>query len=707
MFKLGNVAWFLGRLRVQFTLYIAALLVIFTALVLAFNWRGQEEIVLDRLDANVSYVAAMTAILAGDRLQEGDVAGLTVIVGEIVELEDAMSIAILSPDGQILVEGRGLATAEDFRASPDAPLGVQADRINAAADVIVGGAIVAQICISRALQMPGAAAGGSILGNAAFGEEAASFHAVLERNLLIGLIMFVLAIPLAAFFINRTTRGISSVTKAANQMAAGDLDVEIPQSGTGEVAELQNSFRVMQTELRDNIGKIEALAYTDGITGLANRARFQQALEGTFRGDHVAAGAVLMIDLDHFKGVNDAHGHRFGDRVLAAVGTRLASLIATEGAEIGIHNRILARFGGDGFALLVRGAVDRQALERLSDGIIRGLEEPFQIAGMRINIGCSIGIAPIDKGARSPTQLLQQVDLAMYSAKNDGRRRARFFSAEIRAAAKRNASLESDLRDAIRTDALLVYYQPKIRCDTLAIAGAEALLRWRHPTEGFISPSEFIPIAEGSGLIADTGNRVLAQSLNEFRRLYDEGIDLSLAVNVAALQLQRADFVASVVGALTGSRFPPDRLELELTESTAILASERPDQLMAPLRELGVRFAIDDFGTGHSSLGRLPSPPFDILKIDQSFIADLADSADKQTIVRTVTSLAHGLGLEIVAEGVEREEDYLILRECRVHLAQGFLWSPALPFAEFATLVRAMRPAETEPAGASSGTLGA
>ena len=322
---------------------------------------------------------------------------------------------------------------------------------------------------------------------------------------------------------------------------------------------------------------------------------------------------------------------------------------------------------------------------------------------MRINIGCSIGIAPIDKGGRSPTQLLQQVDLAMYSAKNDGRRRARFSSAEIRAAAKRNASLESDLHDAIRTDTLLVYYQSKIRCDTHAIAGAEALLRWPHPTEGFISPSEFIPIAEGSGLIADIGNRVLAQSLNEFRRLYDEGIDLSLA----ALQLQRADFVASVVGALTGSRFPPDRLELELTESTAILASERPDQLMAPLRELGVRFAIDDFGTGHSSLGRLPSLPFDILKIDQSFIADLADSADKQTIVRTVTSLAHGLGLEIVAEGVEREEDYLILRECRVHLAQGFLWSPALPFAEFAALVRAMRPAETEPAGASSGTLGA
>ena len=455
------------------------------------------------------------------------------------------------------------------------------------------------------------------------------------------------------------------------------------------------------------VAEQEQAALTDSLTGLANRTCFQLALDQTLRDDHVRGGAVVMIDLDHFEVVNNAHGHQFGDILLNAVAARLASLVEVEGAKNGVGDWVLARFGGTEFVLLVRDSVKSEALNNLSDGILHGLEEPFHISGTRINIGCSLGVALFENGAVDGAQLLQQADLAMHAAKKKVERKARFYTAEINVAAKHSAWLESDLRDAVRKNTLMVYYQPKIRCDTLAIVGAEALVRWRHPTQGFISPSEFVPIAEDKGLIANIGHSVLTQSLVDFRKLYDEGINLSLAVNVAAGQLQQSNFVASVVDALAWSGFPAHCLEFELTESIAIMASEKPEEVMDPLREASVRFAIDDFGTGHSSLGRLPSLPFDTLKIDKSFVANLADSNENQKIVRLVTSLAHSLGLKIVAEGVEREKDYLILRAAGVHFAQGFLWSPALPFADFAELVRTMLPPKALATPMPAGSLSA
>lgn len=699
--KFARIKWRLGRLRVQFALYIAALLIVFTATQLAVNWRGQEQIVLDRLEAHVGYVADLAAVFAADRLSNGDTAALSQVIEEIVELEDAMAIAIVDLNGEIIVEGQGAAIPADFVFQLEA-IGVHDDLIDAGANIIVNGQIVAFVHLSRTLRLPGSPAGQTILGNAAFGGEVESSRAILQRSALIGLAMFLLAIPLAILLINRATRGISAVTRAANRASSGDLTVEIPQTGSGEVAELQTAFRTMQSAVLASIGEIEKLAFVDRVTGLANRARFEEDIHAALSEDGLEGGALLMIDVDHFKGVNDSHGHQFGDALLKAAGDRLAAFVADEADKRGIIVTTLARFSADEFTLLVRRAAGAEMVRRFAESLVTLMEDPFEIEGVRINVGCSVGVALVEDGARDAVELLRQADLAMYAAKADGRRRAKVYTADVKSVATRRASIESDLRDAIRSESLKVSYQPVIDCRTLTIKGAEALVRWNHPTKGPIAPSEFIPIAEESGLVVDIGSFVLSRSLADFRTLIDEGHILSLAVNVAAMELQKADFASSIVLALDRSQFPANCLELELTESTALVASDRPREVIAPLQRVGVKFAIDDFGTGYSSLGRLPGLGFDILKIDQSFVAGLAGNADNQTIVRLVTSLAKSLGMEIVAEGVEEEEDFLALRQYGVQYSQGFMWSPALPFGEFAELVRMFRASDEAAADQSA-----
>ena len=678
----SKIRWFFGRLRVQFTIYVAALLLVLTGLMLAVNWRGQETIVLDRLTAHVQYVADLTADLAAERLDRGNVTEVARVIDDIVELENAMAIALREVDGAVLAEALGTAAPSDLLDMDDP--GVADDHIGANADVIVDGELIAIVYVARWL----GAGGMGILANAAFGDEVASSRAILQRSALTALALSLLAIPLAALLVRRATRGISVVTHAATNAASGNLSVEIPKTGTGEVVDLQDAFRGMQSALRHNIEEIESLAYVDSITGVANRTRFEQMLGAALIEGSLTGGAILMIDLDRFKGVNDTHGHQFGDAVLKAAAARIADIAKSAG----IGDWTLARFSADVFALMLVGPVDSPTAEKFAGEILARLEKPFKVRGIQVNIGCSIGVSLVEKTTDAGA-LLQQADLALYSAKSEGRRAVRFYAAGVKAAAQRRAAIENDLREAIRVGALDVYYQPVLDTEAMSVIGAEALVRWKRPGGTFVEPSEFIPIAEESGLIGDIGKFVLKRGLTDFSRLHAEGRELSLAVNIAAAQIQREDFVETVAEALSEADFPPQSLELELTESTALLASSGPQSAIAQLRRLGVRFAIDDFGTGHSSLGRLPSLTFDTLKIDRSFVAELADNGDNQAIVRLIVSLAATLGLEIVAEGVEREEDHHILHGYGVQRVQGFLWCPALPLPEFTHLVQALSPA--------------
>ena len=632
-------------------------------------------------------MADLTADLAAERLVSGNVAEVAGVIDDIVGLENATAIALRAADGAALAEARGTETPPNLLEMEDE--GVAIDHIGANADVVVDGELIATVYVARWL----GAGGMGILANSAFGGEVASSRAILQRSALTALVLSLLAIPLAAMLVHRATRGISAVTRAATNAASGDLSVEIPKTGTGEVIDLQNAFRGMQSALRGNIEEIESLAYVDSITGFANRTRFEQGLVVALAEDNFTDGAILMIDLDRFKGVNDTHGHQFGDAVLKAAAARIADI--AKSSDIGKWT--LSRFSADVFALMLVGPVDCPAVEKFASDILARLEKPFKVNGIQVNIGCSIGVTLVGKNGEAGV-LVQQADLALNSAKSKGRRAVRFYAAGVKAAAQRRATIESDLREAVRVGALDVYYQPILDTDTMSVLGAEALVRWKRPSGTFVEPSEFIPVAEESGLIGDIGKFVLKRSLTDFSRLHIDGLDLSLAVNVAAAQIQREDFAETVIEALSEADFPPQSLELELTESTALLASSDPQSAIALLRQHGVRFAIDDFGTGHSSLGRLPSLTFDTLKIDRSFVSDLADNGDNQAIVRLITSLAATLGMEIVAEGVEREEDHHVLHSYGIQRVQGFLWCPALPLPEFTHLVRALSPSSAEAA---------
>lgn len=694
----ARLFWLLGRLRVQFTLYVAAILVAFTALVLAINWYSQEQIVLDRLDAHVEYVADLTAMLVKYDVGKEDPSALSTLLSKIVELEKAMAVAVISPEGDVLAAARGSETSGSLGISsnkvvnaspwPVSDTWLESAYLFAATPIVAGDYPSATVHIARSLSRPGTQPGASILENAEFGTEASSLQQILTVNALIGLAIFALAIPLAGFLMNRATRGISDVTDAALRAAQGDLDVTLPVSGSGEVVELQNSFRTMQEELKKNIREIETLAYTDSVTGLANRARFQARLNALLALGEFTNGAVLLVDLDNFKVVNDTHGHKFGDIVLRHVSQHLERIVRETCVEELNADYMVARFVGDGFVVFVGVREKEPVWQDFANKLIDGLEETCEIDGKRIHVACSIGIAAFDGTDVSVEQLLQQADLAMYAAKQHGRRQAQSFSNEIMVAADRRAKLESSLRRAIQNNELSVSYQPKVSCLTREIIGAEALVRWRDPTYGDVEPTEFIPIAEDSGLIVDIDSFVLRQSLSDFSRLHASGIPLTIAVNVSAQKLQRVDFVSTISEALAYYDFRPEYLEIELTESEAIVTSELREDPMQELRKCGVRFAIDDFGTGFSSLSRLPSFQFDTLKIDKSFVARLADDRSNQAIIHLVLSLARSLNLEVVAEGVEREEDFLILQKEGSHIAQGFLWGPALPFAEFEKQVR-------------------
>lgn len=684
----------LGRLRVQFTLYITLLLVAFTVLVLAFNWRGQTEIAIDRLQAHVDYVAELTARLAADLLSEGDQNSLPAIVADIVELEEALSITLLDVDGNEIVSAGGINLAAEIHPVgaeiAPSPATLSEGYLHADAEITVDGARIGVVHIVRTVQTGATTLGGSILGGVA-AEEFASVREILVRNTIIGLVVFLFAIPVAALMIWRVTSGITAVTEAAGRIAAGDLEAELPRSGTGEVADLQAAFRTMQSRLRTNIERIETLAYVDTVTRLPNRSRFQILLEEAVASDESDGGALMMIDLDHFQGVNDTLGHTFGDAVLRAVAARIEAVLAGTAAEGRIGKWTLARFGGDEFVVLLLSKTDDTRLQELADAIVGAMDEALIVNGSSIHIGCSVGVAPFH-GREDSEEIVQRADLATYAAKHAGRRSARFFTPDLGVTAGRRAALENDLRDAIRAGDLTVYFQPIIDVGSGLIAGAEALVRWPHPKHGFVEPSEFIPIAEESGLIADIGEHVLELSLRSFRRLIEDGHTLTLSVNIAPAQLRREDFADIVGQALERNAFPPHLLELELTETTAMLLSDNPSRPMQRLRGNGVRFAIDDFGTGHSNLARLPRLKFDRLKIDRSFIDCVADNSDNRKIVTAIVTLARSLSLEVVAEGIEREADLMLVRDLGIEFAQGFLWCPALPFDDYAALVNALRP---------------
>ncbi len=418
--------------------------------------------------------------------------------------------------------------------------------------------------------------------------------------------------------------------------------------------------------------QLRHLALHDPVCGLPNRIYFGERLETVIgkvrRGG--ASAAVFYIDLDHFKDVNDTLGHHIGDALILNVTQRLSRIMRGED--------LVARLGGDEFAIITTCPSDSYSLQALAGRIIAAVCAPYTISGHDINIGASIGIAVIDRRAGDAGDILRYADMALYRAKNEGRNRACIYDAAMDADLSQRKLLESDLRHAIQTDGLDSAYQPIVNASGEIMVGVEALARWTHPTAGVIPPSEFIPIAEHSGLIVELGEWMLRRACLDGRNWPG----LTVAVNVSPLQFRRSDFVDVVERILKETDFDAKRLELELTESTLLGNLETAELSMLRLKAIGVRFALDDFGTGYSSLLYLRRFPFDKLKIDSSFVRSIETAPDAAAIVHAVVSLGRGLGMRVTAEGVETAEQHLFLRAAGVHSMQGYRFGRPGPAAD-------------------------
>jgi diguanylate cyclase (GGDEF)-like protein/PAS domain S-box-containing protein len=450
------------------------------------------------------------------------------------------------------------------------------------------------------------------------------------------------------------------------------------------------------TDRKKAESEIHNLAFYDALTQLPNRRlmrdRLQHALATCSR--YHGHGAVLFIDLDNFKTLNDTRGHALGDMLLVEVGLRLRHCIRGEDT--------IARLGGDEFVVMLENLHNDAHIaaieaEQVGDKLRLELSQPYLLQGLEYHSTCSVGIALFSDASISVDELLKRADTAMYESKRAGRNAVRFFDPDMQAELEQRTALESDLRHALKRGEFVMYYQPQVN-DAYRIVSAEVLLRWNHPRLGLVAPTQFIPIAEDTGLILPIGQWVLESACHLLKEWESSAAtrDLELAVNVSARQFRQASFVDQVRRVLKKTGVAPSRLKLELTESLVLDNVEDSIQKMEALRTLGIRFSMDDFGTGHSSLTYLKRLPLTQLKIDQSFVRDIATDPNDSIIVQTIIGMAKNLGLGVIAEGVETSEQLGYLQNYGCPAFQGYLFGEPLPYREFARKL---------PGGAASDTL--
>jgi diguanylate cyclase (GGDEF)-like protein len=423
-------------------------------------------------------------------------------------------------------------------------------------------------------------------------------------------------------------------------------------------------------------------AHFDELTGLPNRQLLKDRLEQQLvhaRRDETN-GAILFLDLDRFKEINDVFGHSVGDIVLTQTAERIVNEVR--------DTDTVARLGGDEFVVVMPHLASGNTLRMAASRILTRLAEPFLVRGTNHFLSASIGIVVFPEDGDSVETLLKNADAAMYRAKDAGRSRFEFFSKKLNAESRRKIELERDLRSAFNEGLLELYYQPQFDLSNGVIWGAEALMRWRHSKLGFVPPGEFIQLAEDSGLIVDMGRWVMDQTCADLRVILDMGLHPgSMSINVSARQLREGSFSSDVLDALQRHDIHPGYLQLEITETTVAQNRDSVISVLNVLRDAGVQVAIDDFGTGYSSLSYLQQMPFDLIKIDKSFIDMIGAGGSSENICRTIIKMAHELGKKAIAEGVESREqaDFLIENSC--DFVQGFFYSHPLPQQEFLEFV--------------------
>lgn len=496
-----------------------------------------------------------------------------------------------------------------------------------------------------------------------------------------------LAASLIAYFMSTMLQGLISipVMRLADTIKKvtreKDYSLRTEKSSADEIGSLIDGFNEMLSEieerdetLRQHQDNLQRLAHFDSLTLLPNRAlyhdRLNQAILQTSRTTQKLA--VMFVDLDHFKDINDTSGHRVGDLLLRDVGERLQKIVRASDT--------VARMGGDEFTVLLPNMEDPDDAALVAQKIVQNVSEVYQVEGNEIYITASLGITIFPDDGNTVDELLKNADTAMYHAKSNGRNVFQFYSQEMNSRMKNRVELQNNLRHALERREFILYYQPKVNIATRCISGMEALIRWQHQEKGMIRPDIFIPLAEENGLIVPIGEWVIRTACLQIKTWLAQGNPpFTVAVNVSAYQFRRPNFAEIVTEILQETGVNPALLEIELTESAIMQDIDFTIKILQHFKSLGVKIAIDDFGTGYSSLSHLKRFPIDYLKIDKSFVANATTNADDRAIVIAIISMAHSLSLKIIAEGVEDEAQLALLSEQGCQEMQGYLFSKPLP----------------------------
>ncbi|MEJ7926248.1 EAL domain-containing protein [Sphingobium sp. AN641] len=495
------------------------------------------------------------------------------------------------------------------------------------------------------------------------------------RSLIIAILCGTMSWASAQRTVATTAGAIDAATDRLIAAAHGDLQSRVPAPIGLELPDLAVAMESLFSQVRTNLDHVQALALFDQVTGLANRTSFCRQVERILaEREDSSPAALFFIDLDGFKAVNDTLGHAAGDQLLARVAGRLREVVMAQVAG-GTGDAVVGRLAGDEFTMFFPRLPNRDAAPKIARAIQFALGERFDLGSQHVDLGASIGIACYPDHGDTLSALLRAADIAMYHAKHEGRGRAEMFTSALALEAADRAELERELLLALERDEFLLEFQPQIEAATGRAVTAEALVRWAHPERDLVMPGFFVPVAEESGVIVALGDWIMGRVCETAARWHRMGLENRIAINISMRELGQGDFFLRLRHAMATHGTPPATLELEITES---LAMELDDRVLSQLRALradGIRIAIDDFGTGYSNLSRLKDLPVDRIKIDRSLVRDIATSAEARTICSAVVGLIQGLGLEVVVEGVESQEQMDMLRVVGCTIFQGYYFA--------------------------------
>ncbi len=715
-----SLRWRLRGLQAKFVVLVGVTLLLMLAMVaLMLQRQGamQDEVVgksreamhtlvFERLRQHGQAQSAQVADSLVNPLYYFDLDAIGVIARNLLRQPDVRYVLVYGTNGDIIHDGSGdIPTFGQAMRDPLAYEAVSANGVHAqwtdrvldiSSPVKVGDQRLGGVRIGYSLD---AVRADETTASTALGE---SLGSIGTRHLWwigVALLGLVALGALASFALQRAlVRPIRELADVAREIETGNFAATVaPSARNDELGDLMRAFGRMGDSIARHDRDIRRMAYTDALTGLANRLAFRESLDQRLmqlRGQGRSL-ALLFADIDDFKRVNDTLGHDAGDEVLVQFANRIASAVERYGTD----DTLLARFGGDEFVILLQGGLlqggsagddVRGLAEALAETLVAELARPLVVQGRQVFLGTSVGITLFPEDAAGATALMKNGDIAMYQAKVAGKSCHRFYSRAMDQAVERSVRMEQDLRGAWGRGELSLVYQPIYRLADGSLVGAEALLRWRHPEQGNVAPSVFIDVAEQSGLIETIGPRALRTACEDATRWHGRsarGAGLFVSVNVSARQLRSGELPDQVASVLRDTGLPASQLHIELTE-TAVLGDEmHASALLQRLRSTGVKVWLDDFGTGFSGLSHLRRVPADGVKIDRSFISDVLRDPDDLALTTAIIAMAHSLGITVVAEGVETEGQYAILRERGCDLAQGYWIGHPVPAHEFETLL--------------------